>query len=123
MREFAGAIIQVAQIEVGCYILGIARYRQVVRAASLVELSARQQNVAAVQVCWRALRVRLDRSIIAGHCLSDAPLFLERISFMDHRDCEVTRCGWRDLEICHLLSFADLSRPTAAAYEQLLIIV
>ena len=57
MREFAGAIIQVAQIEVGRYIPGIARYRQLVRAASLINLGAREQNVAAVQVCWRALRV------------------------------------------------------------------
>src|ERR1700722_13057112 len=96
----------------------VASYCELVRAASLIELGTREQNVSAVHVRSRALGVSLDRSIVPRHRFSNVALFLKRVSFIDQRDREVPRCNWRavvnfcsrrihasPLEVTHPISF------------------
>src|SRR5215469_6166783 len=88
---FASAIIEIPQIEMGCRIVRVARNGRFVCGASLINPRTCKQNVAAVQVCSGASRVRLDGGIVTRHCLSDPSLVLQCISFIDQCACGVLR--------------------------------
>src|SRR5580700_8328980 len=79
-------------MEVGCCIVRVASYGELVRAASLIDLGTRKQNVAPVQMCSCAAWVHLNGSIVTCHCVSAPSLFLQCISFIDHRDGGTHRC-------------------------------
>src|SRR5450755_4732067 len=45
-------------------------------------------------MCSCAFRINLNRRFVARHCLSSPPLVLQRISFIDNRECGIHRCDW-----------------------------
>ena len=85
LREL-GLPPEVDEIEVRRRVFRIAGHCELIGAASLVQLTARQQNVAAVEVRARAAWIRRDRGVITSHGFVDPPLLLERVSFVDQRE-------------------------------------